>query len=83
MDAEGRAQIRALRGDGGEGTGAAGCEDEGGGAGVSVGVGYGGADAAAGAEDADGEVGGEVHGRGVERRCRVFVLGWSEGEGVV
>ena len=56
--AERRAQIGALGGDFGEGTGAAGCENKGGGAGVGIGVGYGGADTATGAEDADGEVGG-------------------------
>lgn len=50
---------------------------------MGVGVGYGGADAATGADDADGEVGGKVDGGGVGCRCRVFMLGWSEGEGVI
>ena len=80
---ERRAQVGTLRGDVGEGARAAGCEDEGRGAGLGVGVGYGGADAPTGAEDANGEVGGEVHGRGVDGRCWVLMLGWNEGEGVV
>ena len=80
--AERRAQDGALGGDVGEGARAAGCEDEGRGTGLGVGVGYGGADAATGAEDANGEVGGEVHGGGVDCGCRVFMLGWNEGEGV-
>ena len=83
MHVESRAQVGALGGDVGEGARAAGCEDEGRGASLGVGVGCGGADAPTGAEDANGEVVGKAHGGGVDRRCRVLMLGWNEGEGVV
>ena len=82
MHVERRAQVGALRGDVEEGARASGCEDEGRGASLGVGVGYGGADAPTGAEDTNGEVGGKVHGGGVDCRCGVIVLGVNEVEGV-
>ena len=77
-----RAQVGALRGDVGEGARAAGRKDEGRGASLGVGVGYGGANAPTGAEDANGEVGREVHGRGVDCGYGVIMLGFYEIEGV-